>query len=270
MLGTATGVFDASTGVFLKPADAYTRGRNNTTSPHCSRTSDQDSIRTNVTSRTPSADMTPSSDSLVGNRPSYEITNEHSRDPNSTTTAHGSSSVGSRVAGDMALASGKSFVKIFSTYTKGLLVDAPLATAEGFRGMPQLWGSEVKQYGKVQDWKSGGIVAGKSLIQGIGDGLCDLVIQPIKGGQKGGAWGATKGVAKGTASLVTKTVSGGIGLVAYPGQGIAKSLHTLFHSDTSKDVLEARRAEGKWMAERLSSRERLVVANRYFDMQQRA
>ena len=81
----------------------------------------------------------------------------------------------------MALASSKSLGKFFSSYTKGVLVDMPLATAEGFRSLPRLWGDEVADYGKVTDWKSGAVVAGKSFALGIGHGFRDLALQPAEG-----------------------------------------------------------------------------------------
>jgi hypothetical protein len=40
-----------------------------------------------------------------------------------------------------------------------------------------------------------------------------------------------------------------IGLVAYPGQGICKTLRTITHSKTSKSIIEARHREGQWLLE---------------------
>ncbi|KAK5693994.1 hypothetical protein LTR97_009612 [Elasticomyces elasticus] len=114
------------------------------------------------------------------------------------------------VASSMALAFGKSYRKFFSSYTNGMLVEMPLAVAEGYRRLPGAWGDEAKDYGTVTDWNSGGVVAGRSFVQGIGDGFRDVLMQPIKGGREEGAWGATKGIAKGTASLLSKTISGSL------------------------------------------------------------
>jgi len=165
----------------------------------------------------------------------------------------------------MALASTKSLGKFFSSYTRGVLVDMPLATAEGFRSLPRLWGDEPASYGKVTDWKSGAVVAGKSFALGIGDGFKDLTRQPAEGMAKEGAWGALKGVAKGSGSLLSKTVSGSLGLVAYPGQGITKSLWTLTHGETGKKVVEARRVEGKWRAGAADERTRHAVLREYYN-----
>ena len=165
----------------------------------------------------------------------------------------------------MALASSKSLGKFFSSYTKGVLVDMPLATAEGFRSLPRLWGSEVPSYGTVTDWKSGAVVAGKSFALGIGHGFRDLALQPAEGMAKEGAWGAIKGVGKGTGSLVSKTLTGSLGLVAYPGQGITKSLWALTHGETGKRVVEARRVEGKWRAGSADERTRHAVLREYYN-----
>lgn len=146
-------------------------------------------------------------------------------------------------------------------------MDVPLATTEGFRNMPVLWGSDRKDYGVVTDWKSGGVVAGKNLVQGLADGFYDVAMEPIKGARKEGTWGAMKGVAKGSASLVTKAASGGLGLLAYPGQGVSKSLYDVFHSSTRHQVLEARLTEADWMIRRLPLKSQLDIVDRYFDLQ---
>jgi hypothetical protein len=153
------------------------------------------------------------------------------------------------VAGSMALASGKSVGKIIPTLYKGALVDIPLALVEGFRNTPRLWGDTPTSYGQVTDWKSGGVVAGKSFVLGITDGFRDLAMMPGEGTKKEGWVGGLKGVAKGSGSLITKTVSGSLGLVAYPGQGIAKSIWASAHGEAGRKVVEARRVEGMCAAQ---------------------
>lgn len=56
---------------------------------------------------------------------------------------------------------GKDFTSMATSVSKGALVGMPLALAEGLRNAPRLYGEEVKDHGKVKDWKSGGIVAAK-------------------------------------------------------------------------------------------------------------
>lgn len=60
-----------------------------------------------------------------------------------------------------AAAVGKGFTSMGTSLTKGALVGMPLALAEGLRNAPRLYGEEVKDHGKVKDWKSGGVVAAK-------------------------------------------------------------------------------------------------------------
>lgn len=71
----------------------------------------------------------------------------------------------------------------------------------------------------------------------------------------------------GGAGLVSSVACAGVGLVAYPGQGIVKSLHALAHTGTGRRVEEARREEGRWRAERLGEAGRRVVLDRYHDLQ---
>lgn len=56
---------------------------------------------------------------------------------------------------------GAGVVDMGSSVVKGTLIDMPLALAEGLRNTPALYGAEVRDYGPVTDWKSGGLVATK-------------------------------------------------------------------------------------------------------------
>lgn len=139
----------------------------------------------------------------------------------------------------------------------------PLATTEGFHALPRLWGDEVADYGTVTNVSSGFVVAGKSFALGIGDGFRDLARQPAEGMAKEGGWGAAKGVAKGSASLLSKTLAGSLGLVAYPGLGITKSLWAVTHGETGVRVAKARRGEGEWRAGRAGQKMRRGVLDAY-------
>lgn len=171
-----------------------------------------------------------------------------------------------RLAAKMAAASGKSLGRFPTAYTKGFLVDIPLATAEGFRMMPRLWGQEVKDYGQVINWKTGAALAGKSLVRGIGDGLFDVAMLPVTGGREEGAWGAVKGAAKGTVSLATKTVAGTVGIVAYSGLGISRSLHSALHGATGKSVEDAQKDEGQWLETNASVSTRQAILDAYYTL----
>jgi hypothetical protein len=93
-------------------------------------------------------------------------------------------------------------------------------------------------------------------------GLADLVLEPYKGAQEDGLAGFTKGFGRGLMSPFFKsgagkfcpnsrvngprlrlTITGLLGLFAYPAQGIYKSLHSATHRDTRKHVMSARRVQ---------------------------
>ncbi|KXG52090.1 Glycosyl transferase, family 28 [Penicillium griseofulvum] len=148
------------------------------------------------------------------------------------------------VAGSMAGATMKGFGKFTGSYFKGVVVDIPHAAAEGFRQVPRLYGETPKDYGVVQDWKSGAIVGGRNFVDGMTDGFSGLYTQPVNGAKEEGALGAVKGFAKGTIGLAAKVPSAAIGLVGYPFQGIAKSIEAAFRSQSRKAVVNARLRSG--------------------------
>ncbi|KAJ5520951.1 UDP-glucuronosyl/UDP-glucosyltransferase [Penicillium fimorum] len=108
----------------------------------------------------------------------------------------------------MAGATMKGFGKFTGSYFKGVVVDIPHAAAEGFRQVPRLYGETPKDYGTIQDWKSGAIVGGRNFVDGMTDGFTGLFTQPVNGAKEEGALGAVKGFAKGTIGLATKVPSG--------------------------------------------------------------
>lgn len=156
---------------------------------------------------------------------------------------------GMKTAGKMAGASAKSFGKMYMGMVKGMVVDIPFAAAEGFRAVPKLYGEEVQDYGEVRDWKSGAIVAGRSFTHGISDGVSDLFVKPMQNAKKEGPLGFVKGVGKGSLGFTSKTASAIIGLVAYPGQGICKSIRHAANSTCRTRIKAQRYFEGKFLAE---------------------
>lgn len=115
---------------------------------------------------------------------------------------------GPNVALSMASASASGVGGVVKHYTKGILIDMPLAFAEGSRALPKLYGEEVRDYGTVKDWKSGFTKSGKTLTLGIGEGFADLVVKPYKGVKEKGAVGGITGVGKGVLSFATTVSSG--------------------------------------------------------------
>ncbi|KAL6232331.1 hypothetical protein BDW75DRAFT_22879 [Aspergillus navahoensis] len=156
-----------------------------------------------------------------------------------------------RTTSTIATASAKSIGKVLTTYFKGTMVDIPLATAEGLRAVPRLYGEDVKEHKPVKDWKSGMIVGCTSFSQGMVDGLTGIVMQPYKGAKEEGALGAVKGFAKGALGGAASVGSAALGLVAYPGQGICKSIHSSVRSKTRKAVIKARHREGEHLTQTL-------------------
>lgn len=177
---------------------------------------------------------------------------------------------GLSVAGSMAGATMKGFGKFTGSYFKGVVVDIPHAAAEGFRQVPRLYGETPKDYGAIQGWKSGAIMGGRNFVDGMSDGFSGFFTQPVNGARDEGALGAVKGFAKGTIGLATKVPSGkqlsqsmkvsranltvclaGIGLVAYPFQGITKSIEGAFRSQSRKAIVSARLKSGYYETTRM-------------------
>ncbi|KAI2881618.1 CAZyme family GT1 [Aspergillus niger] len=226
-----------STGEMLyNPYKEYTSSRS--PKPPISRTASALSTTTTSSSSRSLADFPETS-----RRPSDRIDTE-------TSINSGPNNNALSTAGNMVGASLKGFGKFTGAYFKGVVVDIPYAAAEGFRQVPRLYGEEPKQYGTVRDWKSGATMGGKNFVDGMTDGFKGLFTQPIKGAREEGALGAVKGFAKGTIGLATKVPSAGIGLVAYPFQGIAKTIEAAVRSKTGKAILLARLRDGYAMTER--------------------
>ncbi|KAF7377696.1 Glycosyltransferase family 1 protein [Mycena sanguinolenta] len=165
---------------------------------------------------------------------------------NSDTTIARRSAVST--AGAMVAASGKSMGTIITSGLRGTAVDIPVAFQEGLRNVPKMYGEEVKDYGHVKDWKSGMLVAGKTLLFGLPEGLADLVVQPYKGARADGVTGFAKGVGKGTMDALVKTSAATAGLAVYPVQGMYKSFRASIYDKTVKAITKARQDEGRWLS----------------------
>jgi hypothetical protein len=155
---------------------------------------------------------------------------------------------GAVTAGRMAATMAKGFGKFNSSLFKGAVVDLPLATAEGFRNVPKLYGEEPKNHGEVTGIVSGFQVGAKNFAHGMVDGFTDPFKQPYEQGKKEGALGYAKGFGKGMAGFVSKTSSALVGIVAYPGDGIAKSLRHVAHRATRKENRARKLVEGEYLA----------------------
>lgn len=102
-----------------------------------------------------------------------------------------------------------------SHFSKGMLLDMPMAATEGLRAVPKLYGKEVSERPHITDWKSGAVVAGTNFHQGVVGGFTDLIREPIDGGRQEGALGVAKGVGKGLVGMTTKVTSGMFWFASY-------------------------------------------------------
>ncbi|KAF3047760.1 hypothetical protein E8E12_011621 [Didymella heteroderae] len=168
---------------------------------------------------------------------------------------------GGQTAGRMATASAKKFGRFNMTILKGLGVDIPYACAEGFRAVPKLYGEEVKDHGDVKDWSSGFEVAGKNFAHGMVDGVTGLWTKPYQEGKSDGALGVAKGVGKGLLGFGSKVASASLGLVAYPGQGICKSIRHVAKSQTRRNIKASKMLEGEHLVRFISEADVLAVLN---------
>ncbi|KAJ4298054.1 hypothetical protein N0V90_005953 [Kalmusia sp. IMI 367209] len=175
--------------------------------------------------------------------------------------AEGASS--GQTAGRMAAASAKKFGYFNMAIFKGLGVDIPYACAEGLRAVPKLYGEEVKDHGDVKDWSSGFEVAGKNFAHGMMDGVTGLWTRPIEEGKSDGALGVARGVGKGVLGFGSKVASAGLGLVAYPGQGICKSIRHVAKSHTRRNIKTHKLKEGEHLVRCLDEADVLAVLNRF-------
>jgi hypothetical protein len=116
------------------------------------------------------------------------------------------------------------------------------------RALPQLYGDHSYSDRKpITDWKSGSIVGAQSFADGIRQGTSDIFSQTFARKKQEGAKGVAKGLGMGLVSLTAKTSAGAIGLIAYPCQGIYRSLYTATHRATRDLVKEAKQDEASWI-----------------------
>lgn len=199
MIGTATDLTRATAGVFLDPYLEYRKGRASAT--HSQSNSRTPSRASSPTKSTYSRNHSPTKPTFSGKEKGmdlkYSSTNPTlsksssfnyagegpSRatsaplSPTLSTTSASSTATknhGIQTAGKMAAASAKSVGAFNSSLFRGMMVDLPLAVAEGMRNVPSLYGDDVKTLQPVTDWKSGAVVAGKNFAQGLAGGVSDV------------------------------------------------------------------------------------------------
>jgi hypothetical protein len=150
-------------------------------------------------------------------------------------------------ARQVAYASAKSTGRLLLFPLKGLIVDIPLAAAEGMRALPLLYGDRSYSERKpITDWKSGSQVGFQSFRDGLHQGATDIFSQTFARKKKEGAKGVLKGLGIGLVNFAAKTSAGTVGLLAYPCQGAYRSLHAATHTTRNELVGRLRFEEGDW------------------------
>jgi sterol 3beta-glucosyltransferase len=71
------------------------------------------------------------------------------------------SGAGPSGASAASLAAGKGLGKMSGGLAKGIILDLPVAMADGFHALPVLYGDKPMAREAVTDWKSGAVVGGK-------------------------------------------------------------------------------------------------------------
>ncbi|KAJ5727467.1 hypothetical protein N7493_005287 [Penicillium malachiteum] len=148
----------------------------------------------------------------------------------------------------MAVASAQASGRFLGKFVSGTMVDVPLAAAEGFRVLPGLFGGNVRDPGKVTDWKSGMLAGAKSFTIGMAESLVDPFYQPYKGARDGGAVGFAGGLFRGTFGVLAKMGHASTSLLAYPGQGIKRSFKATFFESTQKLIAASLHEDGQDLA----------------------
>ncbi|KAJ3250353.1 hypothetical protein HK103_003628, partial [Boothiomyces macroporosus] len=87
----------------------------------------------------------------------------------------------------------------------------------------------------VKSFAEGALEGSKSLATGIGEGIGDFFIKPIKGAQHEGLKGFGKGIAQGTVSLVTKPIAGTLDFIYHTGNGGYQSSKKAINHYKGKD-----------------------------------
>lgn len=149
----------------------------------------------------------------------------------------------------MVVASAKSFGRAFVRIANGVLVEIPVAVTEGMRAVPELWSESRPPHAHVCDWRSGMEVGGSSFYQGVYGAATGIFVRTYHAKKLEGSTGVAKGLGQGAVGFATKTTAAVTGLVAYPAQGISRSIRSAVKSHARRKIMEARWDMGKWLVE---------------------
>jgi len=118
------------------------------------------------------------------------------------------------------------------------------AVHEGLYNAPKLYGSEVREQGKVTDFGSGMKEAGKGFFYGYYDGITGLVREPMEGAKKGGFLGAIKGAGRSFINVNMRPAAGALGLVVHPTRGAWKSMQKSWAKEQEQYQRKTRLSDG--------------------------
>ncbi|KAL7626498.1 hypothetical protein AAE478_003270 [Parahypoxylon ruwenzoriense] len=233
-LRTVLGVADATAGIVLKPIEEYRKDqtRNATEFPD-----------ENTPNNRHISAVVPSGTAMLPLLGGYtHLSDTEDIDPQANPRSH---------AGTIAAASVGSVAKALARTTRGVVVDIPVAATEGMRAVPHLWGEGVRPHAHVKDWRSGLDVGYRLFYRGLFDAMTGIFVTTFEAKRAQGAVGVAKGLSKGTLGFATKTTAAVTGLVAYPAQGVSRSIRSALKSDARRRIMEARWSEGDWLIENI-------------------
>ncbi|QRW11270.1 glycosyltransferase family 1 protein [Ceratobasidium sp. AG-Ba] len=133
---------------------------------------------------------------------------------------------------------------------------------QGLKNSPKIYGSTVREPGKISGFRSGMKEGGKEFVYGFYDGFADLVREPIRGFKRAGVGGAIGGLVTGTMNVAVKPSAGVIGLFSRPMEGTAASARNLMVKP-AKERHVTRYAEGLAAFKASSEAEKQWVLNAF-------
>ncbi|TDL28120.1 glycosyltransferase family 1 protein [Rickenella mellea] len=138
---------------------------------------------------------------------------------------------------------------------------------EGLHNVPKLYGSKVRDTGKVEDFESGMKKAGKDFFYGYYDGITGLLTEPMQGAKKEGFMGAIKGSARSFVNVTVRPAAGIVGLVANPLQGVWKSMQKGWAQKHEPKQRATRISDGVEDVKSSSREARNAVMRKFKDME---
>ncbi|KZO92404.1 glycosyltransferase family 1 protein [Calocera viscosa TUFC12733] len=137
---------------------------------------------------------------------------------------------------------------------------------EGFQNLPRLYGSEIRQPGRVTDFESGLKEGAKSLFFGYYDAITGLVKEPVKGAEQEGFLGFIKGSGRSYANATLRPAAGIVGMIAHPMAGAWAQVQTSIGKRTDSSRIRTRQQEGQTAVKESKDSERRAVLARFAEL----